>query len=68
MPCVLNASNEVAVHAFLDGAIGFNDIHVIIRNTIDSHDIIPEPSLDDIIETDGWARKSAKKYLKELDK
>ncbi|MEC4676495.1 MAG: 1-deoxy-D-xylulose-5-phosphate reductoisomerase [Nitrospirota bacterium] len=68
MPCVLNASNEVAVHAFLAGGIGFNDIHVIIRKTINSHDIIPEPSLDDILETDGWARNKAKKYLKELDK
>ena len=37
MPAVLNAANEVAVDAFLQKRIGFNDIPVIIKDTMNSH-------------------------------
>jgi 1-deoxy-D-xylulose-5-phosphate reductoisomerase len=42
MPAVLNAANEAAVEAFLDGGIGFTDIPVIIRKTMEAH--TPEPA------------------------
>lgn len=35
-PCVLNAANEVAVHAFLQGAVGFLDIAAIVESTLDA--------------------------------
>lgn len=38
MPAVLNAANEVAVEAFLEGRIGFNDIPAIIKKTMDAHE------------------------------
>ena len=34
-PCVLNAANEVAVHAFLEGEIGFLDIARLIERTLE---------------------------------
>src|ERR1700690_740842 len=53
-PSVLNASNEVAVHAFLINRIGFSDIPLIIRKTIDSHVSSPASSLDAVLEADRW--------------
>ncbi|MEW6108413.1 MAG: 1-deoxy-D-xylulose-5-phosphate reductoisomerase [Nitrospirota bacterium] len=66
MPGVLNASNEAAVHAFLNDRIGFNDIPVIIKKTVDSHNIKSVDHLDDVLEADRWARETAEKYIREL--
>lgn len=52
LPCVLNASNEAAVHLFLNGKIRFLDIEVIIRNQLNKHELILNPSLEDIINLD----------------
>ena len=65
-PAVLNAANEVAVHAFLEDALGFNDIPVVIKKTVESHTVNPAPGLDDILEADRWAREKAGHYVKEL--
>lgn len=68
MPCVLNASNEVAVNAFLSNRIGFNDIPLIIKKTIDNHKAGPASTLERVIDADTWARETAEKYIKELTK
>lgn len=60
MPSVLNAANEVAVDAFFQGIIGFNDIPVIIKNTMHSHRSIQLKSVDTVIEADRWARGKAR--------
>jgi 1-deoxy-D-xylulose-5-phosphate reductoisomerase len=65
-PAVLNAANEMAVRAFLDGAIGFNDISLTIRKTLDSHQVQQAAELDVILEADRWAREKAEIYIKEL--
>ena len=57
MPSVLNAANEIAVHAFLRGSIKFGQIPVIIKKTMDSHSVMPDTDLDVIIDSDRWARK-----------
>lgn len=59
MPCVLNAANEVAVNAFLQGRIGFTSIPAVIRKTVDRHDVRPASSLDAVLEADRWARETA---------
>lgn len=64
MPSVLNASNEMAVHAFLNNKIGFNEIPFIIKKTIDSHVVKSATSLDDVLEADRWARETAEKYIR----
>jgi 1-deoxy-D-xylulose-5-phosphate reductoisomerase len=59
MPCVLNAANEVAVNAFLNGRIGFTSIPAVIRKTIDRHNVRLASSLDAVLEADQWARETA---------
>jgi len=66
MPAVLNAANEVAVNAFLKGAIGFTDIPAVIKITMDRHIVNPETELDVIMEADRWARKKAEEVIKAL--
>jgi 1-deoxy-D-xylulose-5-phosphate reductoisomerase len=66
MPTVLNAANEVAVKAFLEDRIRFNDIPVVIRETIDGHIIKKISALEDILEADGWARRAAASHIRRL--
>jgi len=63
MPAVLNASNEIAVAAFLDGISGFNDISVIIKKVMDSHKLQPASDIDVILKADSWARDKARRLL-----
>ncbi|MCK4261740.1 1-deoxy-D-xylulose-5-phosphate reductoisomerase [bacterium] len=63
MPAVLNAANEVAVEAFLNGKIGFLDIAGVSRKVMAGHSIIRKPHLNDIKEADTWARETAKRNL-----
>lgn len=52
MPTVLNAANELAVAKFLSGSIRFLDIYKIIRTAMDYHKVIPNPSVQDILDTE----------------
>jgi len=61
MPTVLNAANEIAVAEFLGGRISLFDIPSIISNVMEGHTIVPTPSLDDIFQTDKWAREITRK-------
>ncbi|PKL51957.1 MAG: 1-deoxy-D-xylulose-5-phosphate reductoisomerase [Nitrospira bacterium HGW-Nitrospira-1] len=65
-PAVLNAANEIAVYAFLENKIGFNDIPAVIRKTVESHTALLAPDLNDVLEADRWAREKAEHYVKEL--
>ena len=56
MPAVLNAANEVAVEGFLAGRIGFMDIPVIIKNTMDSHENSSADTIEAVLQADVWAR------------
>src|SRR5690606_20866715 len=56
LPTVLNAANEVAVHAFLSGKISFLAIEDLIENAIARHTIINNPDLDTIEEVDSETR------------
>ena len=59
MPTVYNAANEVAVEAFLNNKIQFILIEKIIEKTINAHTNIIDPSLDDVLSVDKWAREYA---------
>ena len=56
-PTVMNAANEIAVAKFLNDEIGFLDIPIIIRKTLDAHDFKSEVALDDVLKYDSWARQ-----------
>ncbi|BCR05461.1 1-deoxy-D-xylulose 5-phosphate reductoisomerase [Desulfuromonas versatilis] len=62
-PAVLNAANEVAVEAFLNGQIAFLDIPVIIRATLDSHPGEPLSHIDGYLRADRQARQSARRII-----
>jgi 1-deoxy-D-xylulose-5-phosphate reductoisomerase len=58
-PAVLNAANEVAVQAFLDGLISFDSIPSIVEETLEGHEPL-QPRLDEVLEVDAWARTKAR--------
>jgi 1-deoxy-D-xylulose-5-phosphate reductoisomerase len=63
MPAVLNAANEQAVEFFLDEKIKFTQIPELIEITCDRHEHISNPTLDDIIRCDRWARETVKSQM-----
>ncbi|MES2338451.1 MAG: 1-deoxy-D-xylulose-5-phosphate reductoisomerase [Pseudomonadota bacterium] len=58
-PAILNAANEIAVAAFLDGRIGFLEIAAIVADTLDAYDPGAPDSLDAVLEVDAGARRIA---------
>jgi 1-deoxy-D-xylulose-5-phosphate reductoisomerase len=64
VPCVLNAANEVAVEAFLEGKCGFVEMSGIIEQSIEKCGFISNPSFSDYLETDREARAVAKSLIK----
>ena len=64
VPCVLNAANEVAVDAFLNGKCGFVDMSGIIEQTIEKCGFIARPTFSDYVETDSEARAVAQSIIK----
>lgn len=63
LPAVMNAANEVAVQSFLQRAISFNQIPVIVEQVMAHHDVIDQPSLQEILEADAWAREYCQSRL-----
>ena len=51
MPCVFNAANELAVRKFLNKEISYLAIADLIEKKMNSHTLIPDPTLDQIIKT-----------------
>jgi len=68
MPAVLNASDEVAVACFLEGKIRFTEIPTIIRKTMESHKVIPIKDIEEIQNTDRWARHKAEALIRKIDR
>ncbi len=62
-PCVVNAANEVAVAAFLEGRIGFMQIPRMLKVCLDKIDFIVAPSLDDYRECDKVTREYAESLI-----
>ena len=56
LPVCMNAANEEAVFAFLEGKIKLYDIINIVENMIEKHSIIAKPTLDEIFEIDNEVR------------
>lgn len=58
-PTVLNAANEIAVHAFLNGTLGFLDIAAVVEETLEQVPRSNLTSLDDVFAIDAEARRIA---------
>lgn len=65
-PIALNAADEVAVAAFLDGAIGFNDIPRVIQYVLAETNTQEIESISKVLQTDAEARRSARTHVERL--
>jgi 1-deoxy-D-xylulose-5-phosphate reductoisomerase len=63
-PCVLNAANEMVVHAFLQNKVGFLEMSEMIEKTMESVPFIAHPTLEDYEHTDADARIYAAEFIK----
>ncbi len=63
MPAVLNAANEIAVNAFLDGSLKFTDIPLLIQRVMEEHEVKPAHTIEDILRADQWARERSKNII-----
>jgi 1-deoxy-D-xylulose-5-phosphate reductoisomerase len=59
---VLNAANEAAVARFLQGGLRFTEITPICRRVLTSHAFDPSPSLEQLLQLDGWARQEVSRW------
>ena len=62
-PAVLNAADEIAVHAFLDRKIGFSSIPVVVERTLADVEVRPLESVEDVMAADREARAIASGHL-----
>ena len=58
--CVLNAADEVAVQAFLDGALGLGDVPEMVTRVLERHTPQGVESFEQLTEVDAWARATAR--------
>ena len=63
MPAVLNAANETAVQAFLDGTIRLSEIAQVNASVMRSHTSEPVADLDTVLRVDKWGRDAANQFL-----
>ena len=63
LPAVMNAANEVAVQAFLNGRVAFTRIPQVIRAVMEMHAVIDKPDLTALLEADRWARAAAEERI-----
>ncbi len=65
-PCILNASNEVVVEAFLNEKINYLDMTKLIEDSLNKISYIATPNLEQLIETDLLTRNFINKKIKSL--
>jgi 1-deoxy-D-xylulose-5-phosphate reductoisomerase len=64
---VLNAANEVAVAAFLDGRLGFTAIPTVIERTMNTHVVEGVSTVETVRRVDAWGRNYAREMAAELE-
>jgi 1-deoxy-D-xylulose-5-phosphate reductoisomerase len=65
-PCALNAANEVAVHAFLNGRLGFTGIPAVIESVLDTLGAARVHDFEALYVTDSEARELAAELIEEV--
>jgi len=63
LPAVVNAADEVAVTAFLEGRLSFSGIWKVIEAVMGNHTVQACTDLETILETDKWARQKAREII-----
>jgi 1-deoxy-D-xylulose-5-phosphate reductoisomerase len=62
----MNAANEVAVEKFLKNELSFLHIPLLIEEIMNRHIVIFNPSLEELITVDSWAREEADAVCQKL--
>jgi 1-deoxy-D-xylulose-5-phosphate reductoisomerase len=62
-PAVLNAANEIAVAAFLEGRISFTGIPELVEKTMQAHEAWTPVELEEYLQADQWARRTAEQLI-----
>jgi len=62
-PAVLAGADEAAVELFLEGHIGFLDIPRLVEEALQKHQDVPHPTLEEVLEAEGWAQAFARHVL-----
>jgi 1-deoxy-D-xylulose-5-phosphate reductoisomerase len=65
LPAVMNGANEKAVESFLQRRISFYEITDLIEKVMSRHSVISEPSLDEILAADRWAKEETELLMEE---
>jgi 1-deoxy-D-xylulose-5-phosphate reductoisomerase len=65
LPAVLNAANEKAVEAFLEGRIGFDRIPAVVAATMQGHKAISLRDIETVLEAERWAKTKALQLIRE---
>jgi 1-deoxy-D-xylulose-5-phosphate reductoisomerase len=60
MPAILNAANEIAVNAFLEGSLKFTDVPLLLQRVMQEHEVKSVHTIEDILRADQWAREKSK--------
>jgi len=63
MPAVLNAANEIAVNAFLEGSLKFTEIPLFLQRVMGEYEVKAVHTVEDILKADHWARERSKAIL-----
>lgn len=63
MPAVLNAANEIAAEAFLQGRLAFRQIPRLIRGVMDRHRPAADPGLEEILAAHRWAQQQSQNRI-----
>jgi 1-deoxy-D-xylulose-5-phosphate reductoisomerase len=63
LPAVLNAANEIAVEAFVEGRIAFTEIWQFVRRAMENCSNLARPLLDDIVRADLQAREFVREAI-----
>ena len=59
---VLNAAKEKAVQLFIDGELSFHEIVDVCREVLNNHTFDPNPSIEQLMQVDGWARQEVDRW------
>lgn len=65
MPCVLNGANEMANELFRNNKIEFLQIEELVEKALKAHQVISNPTLEQLVEVDSWARNFVLKEIGE---
>lgn len=65
MPCVLNGANEQANELFRNEKIEFLEIETLVEKALNSHQLVADPTVEQLIEIDAWARNFVLKEIGE---